>query len=1475
MAGEKRSIRVSPNTFYIKKDVEDGLPLSETYPDTYNGSLSTSSIKSGDKLQYFLVDSDVIDKPTYGVGNITEAYMHLFVDKITNTNYNHPPKIKTYKVADTVNISEGSLTIEDENILHYTSFLDAEDYLLNETFDGTDKGFGNQPAVPRGSFMPGYYQYYFYIDDFNATLGYNWTAWKNGVTHIGTSKSNRESVHRTPEGATMGSISGVTPTGVLQQGGQSWYQTPILLRGPNKNGHYKPSVQFWTGKTNSYTKIDGPNAPLSWWQSEVNIKSVLAGQTVTEKMVGEDTYKDSVTQFNSIFTQTMESKSARDIKVQSLEDTGDNERAYTNARIEFTSDDSMDSSGQSVRYHLFWENYSGDTTGTVGTDNIFPTANPFGFSTRGAPVSMQAVSSIDGIPMCYPNELAAPYFGTTGPLGDGAFRPEGPLARGEVEISLKLTNLWKTAYRPKDSAGASNSTPTAARAFFMVFSNIAFPSNANFHQWLYNMASGTTGYADANYGGLVFWVKDVESNEIYCTTLNSASYASLLEWGIIGTPKQESYIPNIETGSSADNVQVPFNEWFTVRFKMPQFDDLSKVVSCYFPTLVNNEDTPNLFMTLNDNSIKPYTTSGSGGNPKWISNLTLAATTIRSINTGSSVAGSVDYSYETDLTADEDNTLEVLVNNISFRQWNNTIQNGTRMTNSNDMPLTLPSPTLIIPQRTNVVDEDEGGVGYEANATAPSPVTLSFGFDDTDVAAGKYLFLQDYVTSNQIDNNIIADEYIKGGYSSYGQLGCFPYKQGTAATLNTEIATSTHSVSGNIQVSGANFLVDSFNQKGFIKVTSGTAWPSAGGNPWVSRENPFVKAHTIRISEDGTTVEVDKPEIFDVPYGTASGTRFVVLIPGQSYNDLKKNKFGKGYTDATELYMTEAPRGNIIKFNRSILTDLYDNPLGVFSISGSNNYATKIVISPKKYWIWLHMMNAQQDNQTGVVTTAGQWGRWAANYTGIDYDLSGSMILNNPIKTYSASVRTAGTGTAGSTYNEYLYNDGANINTWSWERTAKSEIPTMLELGNNYGYGQSSEVAPAAGFFADDYITTFHNYLDFSKYVRAQGKGVKYGSRFPFLFMSTYDELATSDETIDISFRTDDDSTGGLGFERKLDMVYGIETTLPVVSNLMVSPSVDLLNSTDINEDANSTAANVIFTWEEEADEKPWYRMLWVDTDLIENKYHTANFIAPMNNPPADGGTTSGGSAYFYETPANFITNTNKRGIQGSNFADIEGFQGYGSKFDGNVMRADNLEVYPKGAATQFTFTCHLKPTTGAVRQVPIHLSGTGGGGVDAFKITLNASNRILVGLAGSTQLTSTTAYECDGNQPLAVVVTYDKSLDNNNLKLFVNGKLEDTADYTTNFTTSGQLWIGAEGPASGAAYSGFIEEITFHTRCAYVPSNTLIYQLPTKQLADLSGSASNFYNAKMFLFDYHNIRGASPTQVAESNLTAWKVTGV
>ena len=133
--------------------------------------------------------------------------------------------------------------------------------------------------------------------------------------------------------------------------------------------------------------------------------------------------------------------------------------------------------------------------------------------------------------------------------------------------------------------------------------------------------------------------------------------------------------------------------------------------------------------------------------------------------------------------------------------------------------------------------------------------------------------------------------------------------------------------------------------------------------------------------------------------------------------------------------------------------------------------------------------------------------------------------------------------------------------------------------------------------------------------------------------------------------------------------------------------------------------------------------------------------------------------------------------------------------------------------------------------------------------------------------------------------MTYDKNKDSNHFELYVNNRREDAITLTTagslfGAAADGEVYIG--GTASGNAnpshtdyFTGFMEEITMYNKAWYVVPNNNEYVLDTFSLVDQISGRSNTHQAKLFVFDYHNIRGVSDREVAETNTAAWEVTAV
>ena len=77
--------------------------------------------------------------------------------------------------------------------------------------------------------------------------------------------------------------------------------------------------------------------------------------------------------------------------------------------------------------------------------------------------------------------------------------------------------------------------------------------------------------------------------------------------------------------------------------------------------------------------------------------------------------------------------------------------------------------------------------------------------------------------------------------------------------------------------------------------------------------------------------------------------------------------------------------------------------------------------------------------------------------------------------------------------------------------------------------------------------------------------------------------------------------------------------------------------------------------------------------------------------------------------------------------------------------------------------------------------------------------------------------------------------------------------------------------------WDGLIEEVLIYDKRWDIVSSSQEHIYNTEGLGEKTAYTSSgkwqTQNAKMFLFDYHNIRGSASDEVAQSNLIGWKVT--
>ena len=154
-------------------------------------------------------------------------------------------------------------------------------------------------------------------------------------------------------------------------------------------------------------------------------------------------------------------------------------------------------------------------------------------------------------------------------------------------------------------------------------------------------------------------------------------------------------------------------------------------------------------------------------------------------------------------------------------------------------------------------------------------------------------------------------------------------------------------------------------------------------------------------------------------------------------------------------------------------------------------------------------------------------------------------------------------------------------------------------------------------------------------------------------------------------------------------------------------------------------------------------------------------------------------------------------------------------------------------------------------------------------------------------QLTSNASVAVDGETPSCIIVTFDKYLKSGNVKLFIDGKLRDQSGLKTaagpgaggdNWDhgadmdlTTGEFRLGND---SSNCFEGRIEELVVYKKCIYPVSPSDKNFVLTKPLSEIENAAPKVYAARLFMKDYHNIRGASTSDVATSGSVSWSKAG-
>ena len=221
-----------------------------------------------------------------------------------------------------------------------------------------------------------------------------------------------------------------------------------------------------------------------------------------------------------------------------------------------------------------------------------------------------------------------------------------------------------------------------------------------------------------------------------------------------------------------------------------------------------------------------------------------------------------------------------------------------------------------------------------------------------------------------------------------------------------------------------------------------------------------------------------------------------------------------------------------------------------------------------------------------------------------------------------------------------------------------------------------------------------------------------------------------------------------------------------------------------------------------------------------------------------------------------------------------EGLAGYAKEFNGNNSKIE----YGTGSAdptatctTEMSIITHFVADNASDTRTIISQSGK-------FTISLNGSNQVVATATNSDAtltLTSGAIVAADGLTPTVVILTLDSFATSGNLKLYINGKLEDqsgralSTGTTTRWKENAALVSNNNKFTVGAgsdSFDGKIEEIVVYPYLIYpvdIKSGEYLLDRPIKEFSSTGARLSN--QAVLFVKDYHNIRGTRRVEVTRS----------
>jgi hypothetical protein len=706
------------------------------------------------------------------------------------------------------------------------------------------------------------------------------------------------------------------------------------------------------------------------------------------------------------------------------------------------------------------------------------------------------------------------------------------------------------------------------------------------------------------------------------------------------------------------------------------------------------------------------------------------------------------------------------------------------------------------------------------------------------------------------DTGVTSDENDIYGYQFYGSSWTSGTYDDTAtgSTLYGVVSTQDDTDKINVTTGSNNYMAsDGFTQKGnFMMSISG----STSYDKWGKRENVVASTKIIDVPRNGNNLNSNQvvladPDIINI-YN--EDEEYIIYKAGRGKGNAS---IGIELAAIINLKLANGIRSveanGTVTFNKDLLES--DSHINKQAMCVEENLS-ELYISPYKYWVTL-MTKGDQDHAQRTFESA--------------------TLLNNNLSGATVSTIT------GTTYNEtaYTYDSGAQTNIGEsalydneWNFLFDPEADTAVILTNDYGYGPYNPETKNGGEVAREGVRKQTNqYFDITQMVLEPE--INEGSSFNAMLRMP------SATVVNKIFLYGDEYAGSNSRQYKPTFIFEYEDLPPTVNSFAVEPAFDLLDN-DVNlyelTDANLNA--VKFNWKEDADDI-WYRMLIVQKEgAVPNKYANATLWVPLNEEPSNLTTAPTYSWYNpkADTSGSALVGTKLRahvdGIQG--YAPFISGNSYGTGSNGASVTIDHSDNVGLKDMSEYTLVAHV--TFDSTMDGSACVIATQNGAPDYWKLTKNGGNNITYKHDTGAEITGTSFIPCDGKTATSIIVTYkNDSEDGPDLQLYVNGRLEGyTADTGGPLALTSDIELGAWSFGGvGGYFRGRIEEFILYDKKYYVPEDGDEFILNTADLDDVSSSRQNTWSARLFLYDYHNIRGKTPRQVTSTDNVSWRTTTI